>query len=94
MKTDWEVIERADGTFMLTRWRTPLWIWVLDRWLRIPDFIFDRIEWWFPRTTRITRIPCILYSRWTPERIIRQEWTAFDVQPQPDKDEDVARTSA
>jgi hypothetical protein len=69
VKTDWDLRHQADGRLVLTRYRTPISLWVLDRWFRVPDLIFGRIEAWFPRTTRVTRIPCLLYARWTPELI-------------------------
>ncbi|HEY8635677.1 MAG TPA: hypothetical protein VIL81_00300 [Candidatus Limnocylindrales bacterium] len=92
VKTDWELITEEDGTQVLTRYETPIWLWLLDRWFRFPDFIFDRVEWWFPRTSRITRIPCTLYSRWSPQLIMRRDWTEYDVtqRPEPDYDDDDA----
>jgi hypothetical protein len=92
VKTDWELTTKADGTQVLTRYETPIWLWLLDRWFRVPDFIFDRIEWWFPRTSPVTRIPCLLYSRWFPQLVIRRDWTEYDVtkRPEPDEDDDGA----
>jgi len=64
---------------VLTRYETPIVLWLLDRWFRIPDLIFDQIEIWFPRSSPITSIPCLLYSRWLPELIVRRTWTDYDV---------------
>ena len=88
VKTDWDLSQEADGHLVLTRYQTPLWLWLLDRWFRVPDVVFDRIEWWFPSTSPITRIPCKLYSRWYPELIIRRDWTEYDVEPRPEPIED------
>lgn len=83
VKTDWELRTEEDGTQVLTRYETPVLLWVLDRWFHIPDFIFDRIEWWLPATGRVTRIPCLLYSRWFPEVVMRRDWTRYDVVQRP-----------
>jgi hypothetical protein len=72
-----------DGRQVLTRYETPLGLWLLDRWFRIPDLIFDRIEWWLPRTGPITRVPCQLYARWFPELIVRRTWVDYDVIERP-----------
>jgi hypothetical protein len=89
VKTDWELITEEDGTQLLARYETPIWLWLLDRWFRCPDVIFDRIEWWFPRTSPITGIPCTLYARWIPQLIMRRDWTEYDVtqRPEPEYDE-------
>jgi hypothetical protein len=63
--TDWEV-EETEGGLVISRLETPVWMWLLDRWFRIPDATFDWIEWRFPRTAPITQIPCLLYSRGFP----------------------------
>ena len=76
-KTDWELRLEGDRE-VLTRLETPIVLWLLDRWFRVPDVVFDRIEWWFPGTSAITRIPCVLYSRWVPELIVRQSTTEYD----------------
>ena len=91
VKTDWKLTSEEEGTQVLTRYETPIWLWVLDRWFRIPDFVFDRIEWLFPSTSRFARIPCSLYSRWFPELVIRRDWTEYDItqRPEPDEDDDV-----
>jgi hypothetical protein len=64
-KIHWHLGEE-DGRPILTRTEMPLALWLLDRWFRIPDFVFDRIEWWWPRSSSITKIPCLMYSRWYP----------------------------
>jgi hypothetical protein len=79
-KIDWDLYDK-DGRSVLTRYETPLALWLLDRWFRIPDLVFDRIEWWFPRTSPITRIPCQLYARWFPQMVMRREWAHFDLTP-------------
>jgi hypothetical protein len=83
VKTDWQLRTEEDGTQFLTRYETPIWLWLLDRWFRIPDFVFDRIEWWLPATGALTRIPCLLYSRWFPELVVRRDWTRYDVVQRP-----------
>ena len=85
-KTDWRV-RTVDGELLLTRYETPIVLWLLDRWFRIPDFVFDRIEHWFPRTSPITSIPCLLYSRWLPELIGRRNWTKYDITERPEAEE-------
>jgi hypothetical protein len=87
VKTDWELRTEDDGTQVLTRYETPIWLWLLDRWFRFPDLAFDRIEWWFPRTSPLTRIPCLMYSRWLPELIDRRDWTDFDVTERSEPDD-------
>jgi hypothetical protein len=52
---------------------------LLDRWFRVPDYIFDRIESWFPWTSPVTRIPCLLYSRRFPELIGWRDFTEYSV---------------
>jgi hypothetical protein len=84
VKTDWELRQEDNGKLVLARYQTPLWLWLLDRWFRVPDFVFDRIEWWFPSTSRFTRIPCLMYSRWLPELIVRRDWTEYDATPRPE----------
>jgi hypothetical protein len=83
VKTDWELTNNEGGTQVLTRYETPIWLWLLDRWFRIPDFIFDRVEWWFPSTSPVTRIPCLFYSRWFPLLVMRRDWTEYDVTQRP-----------
>jgi len=78
-KTNWD-LQTVDGRLVLTRYETPIVIWLLDRWFRIPDFVFDRIEVWFPRTARLARIPCLLYSWWLPKVIVRRTFTDYDVE--------------
>lgn len=58
------------------RIRTPVVLYALDRWLRGAEFVFDWIEWRFPRTSRLTRIPCTLYGRWAA---IRAKYEVHDV---------------
>jgi hypothetical protein len=77
-KTDWHLSE-ADGHQTLTRTDMPLGLWLLDRWFRIPDFVFDRIEWWWPRSSFATKIPCLLYSRWYPILAENSPWRRYDV---------------
>lgn len=77
-KIDW-VLDEEGGRLVLTRYETPAVLWLLDRWFRLPDFLFDKIEWWFPRTSRVTRIPCLLYSRWLPELIERRNTSEYEV---------------
>jgi hypothetical protein len=88
MKSDWGLSQASDGHKVITRYQTPLWLWLLDKWFRIPDAIFDRIEWWFPRTSRVTRIPCLLYARWFPELVIRCDWTTYDVETPAEPNDD------
>lgn len=83
VKTDWELSRDGDRA-VITRYQTPLGLWLLDRWFRIPDAVFDRIEWWFPRTSPLTRVPCLLYSRWLPQLIMRRDWTDYDVEERPE----------
>lgn len=94
IKTDWELITEEDGTQVLTKYQTPIWLWLLDRWFRIPDFVFDRIEWWFPSTSRYARIPCVMYSRWLPEFIVRRDWTEYDVTQRPEPSDEDEPTGA
>ena len=96
IKTDWELKTEEDGTQVLTRYETPILLWLLDRWFRFPDFIFDRFEWWFPRTSPITHIPCTLYSRWFGQIVMRRDWTRYDVtqRPEPDYEDDDADAAA
>jgi hypothetical protein len=51
------------------RVRTPLPLFVLDRWFRLAELPFDLIEWRFPQTGAVTTIPCRLYARWSVFRI-------------------------
>lgn len=71
-KTDWELRPEGDR-MVLTRYETPLGLWLLDRWFRFPEAIFDWIEWRYPRTAAITGIPCRLYARCYPELIVRND---------------------
>ncbi|HTS15406.1 MAG TPA: hypothetical protein VMH24_07045 [Candidatus Sulfotelmatobacter sp.] len=89
MKTDWDLRQR-DGQRVLTRRETPMALWLLDRWFRVPDRLFDWIEWRFPMIARISRIPCVLYATWSPQLIMRQRWTAFDLDDGP-QERDAAR---
>jgi hypothetical protein len=84
LKIDWELTTEADGAQILIRYETPIWLWFLDRWLRVPDFVFDRIEYWFPRTSPITRVPCRFYSRWFPEYVMRRNSMESDLTPRPE----------
>ena len=85
LKTDWELTQTDDG-YVVARKETPLLLWVLDRWFRIPDSIFDFIEWRYPLTAPVTRVPCLLYSRWYPELVIRQTWTDYRVAKESESD--------
>jgi hypothetical protein len=78
MKTDWGVTQTEDGLVVEHR-ETRLTLWLLDRWFRIPDAIFDWIEWRFPATASVSKVPCLLYSRWFPELVVRQIWTEYRV---------------
>jgi hypothetical protein len=89
-KTDWELIHAEEG-LTLVRTETPIALWLLDRWFRIPDAISDWIEWRLPATAPVTRVPCLLYSRWYPELVVRRTWTDYRVveAPESDRAEDV-----
>ena len=50
------------------RIRTPVLLYVLDRWFRGAEIVFDRIEWRWPRTSPISAIPCRMYGRWSALR--------------------------
>lgn len=78
MKTDWSLTQHY-GRQVLTCRETPIALWLLDRWFRVPDRLFDWIEWRLPMTSPVTRIPCLLYARWTPQLIMRQRRTDFDL---------------
>jgi hypothetical protein len=78
MKTEW-AIDRQDGRLFVTRFETPLWLWLLDRWFRVPDAVFDRIEYRFPSTAPVTRVPCALYARWFPQLVMRRRFIEYDV---------------
>ena len=83
-KTDWNIVE-IDDRLVVSRVETPLGLWLLDRWFRIPDAMFDWIGWRVPRTSRLTRLPCLMYARWFPELVVRQTSTDFVVtQPAPE----------
>jgi hypothetical protein len=77
MKTEWTV-DRREGRLVVTRIETPMWMWLVDRWLRVPDAVFDRIEYRFPSTGLVTRVPCLLYARWFPELVMRRRFTEYD----------------
>jgi hypothetical protein len=51
------------------RIRTPLPLYLLDRWFRMAELPFDLIEWRFPQTGAVSTIPCQLYARWNTFRI-------------------------
>jgi hypothetical protein len=85
-KTDW-YLRAVDGRLVLTRYEPPIALWMLDRWFRIPDWVFDLIEWKFPHTSSITRVPCLLYSRWLPKLIVRRKWSNYDVTERSDEPE-------
>ena len=76
-KIDWELRDGARGSVVI-RLDTPFSLWLLDRWFRVPDLLFDRLEWWFPRTAPVTRVPCLLYSRWLPWLVEHREFTEYD----------------
>jgi hypothetical protein len=77
-KVDWDLHEDR-GRLVVTRYEPPVTLGLLDRWFRVPDFMFDRLEWWFPRTSAVTQVPCLLYSRWLPELIGWRDFTEFEV---------------
>ena len=89
-KTDWD-LHTVEGRLVLTRYETPIVLWFLDRWFRVPDYLFDRIEVWLPRTSPITRIPCLLYSWWLPKLIVRRDWTDYDITERLDAEETSAQ---
>jgi hypothetical protein len=64
------------------RTRTPLALFVLDRWFRMAELPFDLIEWRFPQTGAVTTIPCRLYARWNTFRIGYETIDEFAITPE------------
>jgi hypothetical protein len=80
----------------VSRIQTPRALWLMDRWFRIPDAISDWIEYRLPATSPLTRLPCLMYSRWYSELVMRQVMTEWDAvaRPAPDAQSDSSETSA
>jgi hypothetical protein len=76
-------VTRVDGVGdRVWRTRTPVLLFLLDRWFRMAEFPFDLIEWRFPQTSVVTTIPCRLYSRWNAFRIGYETIDEFTLTPE------------
>ncbi len=71
----------------LYRIHTPVILYLLDRWFRLAEIGFDRLEWRFPWTARITGIPCEMYARRSAKRAM---WEDIDVFVREPDDDDLA----